>query len=321
MTCPARSVFTQFAVFAVDSRLWVGILLSLCLISSWGCASLSAPSLGMPSNDRDWRPELATLATAEFDGDLVHVKNIRNCSYLTEDVYVVDHYDKTFDLNRLTGVDFIIVPFNLVPSLAHTMLSFEFDAPSSTDADPSSPRSPQTSPALDKEYVAVSAEARLERGESYSPLKGSARQFEMMYVIADERDVLRLRTEHRKVDVYVHRVRADPQRVRNLFVHVLERANQLADRPEFYDTITNNCTNNIVRHINTLRPGRIPWDPRMVLPGMSDQLAYELGLLDTTRSFSELKREAHINAAARRAAHLPDFSMAIRRREGPSKLR
>lgn len=277
------------------------IVLWICvLMSSFGCASLTAPSLSMPSNDRDWRPEYATLSTAEFDADSVHVKNIRNCSYLSEDVYVVDHYDKTFDLNRLTGVDFIVVPFKLVPSLAHTMLSFEFDGDSKEGSS-------------GKEYLAVSVEARMEKGEAYSPFKGSARQFEIMYVVADERDVIRLRTEHRDVDVYVHRVRARQEQVRKLFVHVLTRANQLAEHPEFYDTITNNCTNNIVRHINTLRPGRIPWDPRAVLPGLSDQLAYDLGLLDTSRPFSDLKREAHVNAAAHQAANRPDFSTAIRR--------
>ena len=258
---------------------------------------------------------MATLATADFDGDLVHIKNIRNCSYFKEDVYVVDHYDRTYDLNRVTGVDFIVVPFKMAPSLAHTMLSFEFETDDEANPNPSSNLSsnPSNPHGVRKEHLAVSVEARLEKGESYTPIKGAARQFELMYVVADERDVLRLRTEHRKVDVYVHRVRTTPERAKALLVDVLQRVNQLAEEPEFYDTFNNNCTNNIVRHINKLHPGRIPWDPRAVLPGLSDQLAYDLGLLDTSRPFSELKRDAHINAAAHRAANLPGFSAAIRR--------
>ena len=274
------------------------------VILGGGCRALPTSQIPLPSNDRDWRPELATLATAEFDGDKVAVSNIRNCSYFSEDVYVVDHYDKTFDMNRLRGVDFIVVPFKMAPSLAHTMLSFEFES-DQVDAASGEPKT---------EHLAVSVEARLENGETYSPLKGTAKQFELQYVVADERDVLQLRTEHRDVDVFVYRVKAPPAKVRELFMDVMGRTNQLARKPEFYDTISNNCTNNIVRHINKLNPGRVPWDPRLALPGMSDQFAYDLGLLDTSKPFAELKREAHINAVAKRAKNATDFSSAIRRR-------
>jgi hypothetical protein len=267
------------------------VFATMGMLAAAGCASVT----GGPSNHRDWRPEFAVLAEAEVDGEQVTVKNIRNCSYLSEDVYVVDHYDKTFDLDQLQSVDYIVVPFKEAPALAHTLLSFGFQGP---DGD---------------QYVAVSVEARLENNESYSPLTGAAQKFELMYVVADERDVLRLRTEFRDVDVYVYRVRATPQQVRSLFLDVMQRVNRLARKPEFYDTLSNNCTNNIVRHINKLRPGRVPWDPRITFPGLSDQLAYDLGLLDITVPFAELKQRAHINAAAKQAAALPDFSNRIRR--------
>src|SRR5687768_3012866 len=187
-----------------------------------------------PSNDRDWMPEHRLLASAEIDGDKLHVKNVRNCEYFSYRDCLVDHYDRTYDLSQLQSVDFVMVPFNESPALAHTMLSFGF---------------------ADGEYLGVSVEVRLERGESYSPTLGLFGQFELIYVVADERDLIRVRTEHRDVDVLVYRARATPEQARRLLVDVMQRVNQLRDQPEFYDTLSNNCTTNIVRHINQLAPG------------------------------------------------------------------
>jgi hypothetical protein len=249
-------------------------------------------SLKVPSNDRDWVPGLDVLATADFDGSQVTVHNIRNCTYLTENDYVLDHYDKTFDLTKITSVDFIVVPFKDSPSLAHTMLSFGFQ---------------------DKDYVVVSVEARLEKGEVYSPLRGANQEMELMYVVGDERDLIQLRTEQRDVDVYVYRARVGPHEVRAMFVDMLERANKLSKKPEFYDTFTNNCTTNIVDHINKLNPNLIAYTYQILLPGHSDRLAYDLGLLDRSVPFETLKRRAHVNARAHVFASRADFSQQIRR--------
>ena len=245
-----------------------------------------------PSNHRNWKPHMAVLPRAEFQGDQLKVYNIRNFKYMTEDEYIIDDYDETFDLGRLQSVDFILVPFKHAPSLAHTMLSFGFD---------------------DGRRLAVSVEVRLEEGETYSPLKGAMRQHELMYVVGDERDLIKLRTQHRKSDVYIYRGRAAPQQARELLVDIMQRVNQLNEKPEFYDTFTNNCTTNIVRHINNLRPGRIPYDLRILLPGQSDRLAYDLGLLDTDVSFEETKRAARVNDLADVYRDSPDFSTLIRR--------
>ena len=188
--------------------------------------------------------------------------------------------------------DFIVVPFKDAPNLAHTMLSFGFD---------------------DGHYLAVSVEVRLEEGESYSPVKGALRQYEIMYVVADERDLIQLRTQHRKADVYVYRTRATPDQARSLLMDMMQRVNQLAEKPEFYNTFTNNCTTNIVLHINHLRPGRVPYDIRVLLPGQSDRLAYDLGLLDTKVSFEETKLAARVNNLAEIHRDHPDFSQLIRR--------
>jgi hypothetical protein len=184
-----------------------------------------------------------------------------------------------------------MVPFNETPALAHTMLSFGF---------------------ANGDYVGVSVEVRLERGESYSPTLGLFGQFELIYVVADERDLVRVRTEYRDVDVLVYRTRATPDQARRLLVDVMQRVNELRDKPEYYDTLSNNCTTNIVRHINTLAPGRVPYDYRVLLPGFADSLAYELGLLDNSRPFADLKQAARVNDLALRYKDDPHFSQRIR---------
>jgi hypothetical protein len=246
-----------------------------------------------PSNYRTWVPAQAVLATAELRGDSLTVRNIRNSQYLNADDYVVRYYDKTFDLRGLRSVDFFTVPFQDSPTLAHTMLSFGFD---------------------DGEFLAVSVEARYEEGETYSPVKGALRQYELIYVIADERDVIVLRAKHRKDDVYLYRTRATPELARALLLDVMARANKLAAEPEFYDALSNNCTTNIVAHVNRIQPGRVPLNVGMLLPGYADRLAYDLGLLDTQLPFEKLKRQARIDRVASRYADEADFSQRIRQR-------
>jgi len=245
-----------------------------------------------PSNDRDWAPDQAVLPSAEFHGERVTVHNIRNCKYFSAKDYLVRHYDKTYDLNDLETVDFIVAPFPEIPSLAHTMLSFGFAG---------------------GEYLAVSVEIRKERGESFAPWKGFLRQYELMYVVGDERDLVALRTNHRLEDVYIYRARATPEQARELLMDVMRRVNELAESPEFYHTLANNCTTNIRRHINHLAADRVPYDYRVLLPGYSDRLAYDLGLLETDDSFEATKRRARVNYRAYLYRDDPQFSAKIRR--------
>jgi hypothetical protein len=247
--------------------------------------------MSAPSNLRTWAPSLAVMPTAERNGAWLLVHNIRNCQYLNDRDCVVRHYDKTFDLGKLQGVDFIIVPFKDTPSLAHTMLSFAFG---------------------DEGHLAISIEARLEDGETYSPLKGMLRQYELMYVVADERDVIGLRAKHRRDDVYLFHSRATPQQAQVLLLDMLSRANKLAGQPEFYDTFANNCTTNLVDHVNRLSPGRVPTSIGTLLPGYADRLAYDLGLLDTQLPFEKAKRKADITRLANRNLDNPDYSRKIR---------
>ena len=246
----------------------------------------------LPSNQRAWRADLAVLPYANFEGSRVTVHNVRDFVYQNDEEFVVNYRDEQFDLDQIETVDFLVVPFNNAPSLAHTMLSFGI---------------------RDGRYLGVSVEARLEEGETYSPIAGALRQYELMYVIATERDLIGRRTGHRSVDVFLYPTKATKVQAQALFVDVMKRVNKLASEPEYYDTITNNCTSNIVRHINRLQPGSIPFDLRILLPGYSDQLAHDLGLLDTDVSLTLSRPEHRITELANLHIDSEQFSQRIRR--------
>lgn len=244
-----------------------------------------------PSNQRDWHPLHAKLARADFHGNYVTIYNIRNTQYRSEEDFTVQYYDKTFDLQKLKTVDFIVVPFPDNPAIAHTMLSFGFEP---------------------GEYLAVSVETRKEKHETYNALAGFFNQYEIIYVVGDERDLIRLRTDHWMNDVYIYRTVASPEQARRLFLDVMERVNWLNEHPEFYNTLTNNCTTNIRRHVNRVFGDKIPRDYRVLLTGYSDRLAYQLGLLESAGTFEETRRRARVNPAAYRYGDRPDFSQKIR---------
>jgi Domain of unknown function (DUF4105) len=270
------------------------VWLTLCALVG-GCSSVEKRIA--PSNFRDWRPEQSILPHTEFQGDQVTVRNVRNCKYFSNDVYMVDYYDKAIDLAQVEGVDYIVVPFKGMPALAHVMISFQIAGPDGT-----------------RDHLAVSVETRKERDENYNPVKGSANQYELIYVVADERDVIQYRTNYNNEDVYLYHTVATPEASKALLVDVLTRANQVAAQPEFYDTLTNNCTSNIVHHVNRIKPNRIVTDYRVLLPGLSDSLAYDEGLIEKHGTFPETKQAAYVNPAAQRYAGREDFSEMIRRK-------
>ena len=244
-----------------------------------------------PSNDRDWTPEQSKLASAEIHGNRVEIRNIRDCRWRTSDDFTLAYYDKTYDLDKLRSVDFIVVPFNETPSLGHTMLSFGFEG---------------------DDYLAMSVEIRKERGEQYNPIAGFFQQYELIYILASEQDVVERRVKCDLSDVYLYRSTATPEQARELFLDVMRRVNKLVVEPEFYDTLTNNCTTNIRAHINHLKTDRVPYDYRVLLPGYADLLAYDLGLIERHGSFEETRRRARINYQAYLHRDSADFSRKIR---------
>lgn len=245
-----------------------------------------------PSNDRDWAPDMVRLPTAQFRGDSVTVANVRNNLYRSVDDFDVRWEERHYDLRQLESVWFVVEPFSGVPGPAHTFVTFGF---------------------RNGEFVGISVELRRERGEHFSPIKGLLRQYELAYVVADERDLIGLRANHRRDSVYLYPVRTTPERMRALFTAMLTRANALAERPEFYNTLTSTCTTNIVSHINDIAPRRVPLSYKVLLPAFADELAYDIGLLDTSLPFEEMRAAHRINRAAAEFADRPDFSAGIRR--------
>ncbi|MCA9182032.1 MAG: DUF4105 domain-containing protein, partial [Planctomycetales bacterium] len=229
---------------------------------------VGVPKKKQPSHDRLWRPDLAVLPYAEIENDRVQLRNIRDCDYRTENDYDVRHFDRQVRLSDLRTIDFIVVPFVNAPLIAHTMLSFGLAS---------------------GEQIVFSVEARLEQGENYALVAGTNRDYELMWVVGTERDLIRLRTEVRKVDVYLYRTRATPEQVQRVFLAAVARVNQIARQPEFYDLVSNNCTTNIIDLVNELRPGSVPRDIRVLLPGSSDRMAYDLGLLAAQGPFEQIK--------------------------------
>ena len=273
----------------------VAILCCAVVISLTGCQRIDVNGLATrfkASNDRDWSPEMERLSTASLDAGQVTLKNIRHNTYVTEDDFVVDYFDREFSLSEIQSVDFIVVPFK-IKQIAHTMISFGLK---------------------DGTYLAISMEVRKEKGERYNPALGLGRQFELMYVVGDERDLIRLRTEHRDAEVYVYPSVATPEQAQALFLNVMERANQLAADPEFYNTIGNNCTTNLAGHVNEISSKKITYGWRVLLPGLSAKYAYDLGLLDNRIPFEELTKISLVNDLALEYRDAADFSQKIRAR-------
>jgi hypothetical protein len=250
-----------------------------------GCWWSSIP----PSNDRDWQVDVARTPTAERHGSLVTVRDVRNFDYRTETDFTERWEERPYDLDRVAGLDLFVSYWG--PTLyAHTILSWDFDG------------SPP---------IAASIETRKQRGESYSAVLGFFRQFELVYVLADERDVVRLRTSYRGERVFLYRLDTSPAGARALFEQYLSEANSLARQPAWYNAFTENCTTAIWRNVRALSPGN-PFDWRLVANGHVDRMLYERGRLDTSLPFEELRARSDVTERAKACGARADFSRCIR---------
>ncbi len=251
-----------------------------------------------PSNDRNWQQDVAQTAWTEINGDQVTIQNLRDFEYRTESDYTPHWETRSVNLSHLRGVDVSLIHWGS-PWIAHAIVSFDFG---------------------DQGYVAISIETRKEVGKTYSAIRGFFRYYELIYTIADERDVIRLRTNFRPgphgqgEDVYLYHTKATPQQAQALFLDYLRRANHLRDHPEWYNALTNNCTTNISLHVvDAGENGFSRWDWRILLSGRADEMLYEHGNLAGDLPFTELQRRAYINPVARAADDAPDFSKIIRK--------
>jgi hypothetical protein len=242
-----------------------------------------------PRNDRDWSSEVARPAWAVIEGDRLTIENVRNFEYRDETDFIERWETRTYDLSRLEGVDLFVC--NWGPSLiVHTIASWEF-----SEGPP----------------LAISIETRKEKGEAYSAVRGLFRQFELYYVVADERDVIGLRSNYRGERVYLYRLRLSPEGARAVLLDYLSAVNQLARHPRWYNAITHNCTTTIRQHALHVGQGN-PWDWRILVNGRIDQLGYDRGNIDTSLPFTEIKARSEVTEKARASGIDANFSSRIR---------
>jgi hypothetical protein len=254
---------------------------------------------GRPSNDRDWAPDHARVATADRDRDLVRIRNVRCFDHCPQGGGApVERWEtRVLDLSALDSVWLILSPFDRDRrGAAHPFLSFGF---------------------RDTAFVAISVEARREQDENYSIWRGMANEYEMIYVVADERDVITLRVLCRDDDVYVYPLRVGPTRARALFEEMLGKVNDLAERPEFYHTLFNNCAGAVLDHANAVADEPLPGGWRILLPGYSDEIVYSLGLVDAEGSLAEIRERFLVNDLVRASGGRADLSTVIRRGTSP----
>ncbi len=283
----AGIVLTAILIFAGIRRRVVAYGVFTAALTGFVLWWAAIPASGV----RDWQRDVAVLPFAQVQGDLVTVRNIRNFAYTTETDYEPGYYDRTFDLKKLDSVDLIAV-YWMGDAIAHVMVSFGFGG---------------------RDYLCLSIETRKEVGEDYSSIKGFFKQYELIYVVADERDLIRLRTTFRNPpeDVYIYRTRMTPENARLLFMEYIKEINRLHETPEFYNTLTTNCTTNVVRHLRAFG-GKARYNWKILLSGYAPLYAYEMGALDDTLPFEALRAASHVNGRAASAGDPDDFSARIR---------
>jgi hypothetical protein len=271
-------------LFVKGRRRALGLVAAgFAVVLAWWCTI-------KPSNEGNWQPDVAQLAWAEINGDEVTLHNVRNCDYRTETDYTPRWETRTVRISQITGVDMAINYWGS-PWIAHPIVSFQF-----ADAAP----------------LCFSIETRKQAGQSYSAIRGLYRQFGLIYVVADERDVIRLRTNYRQgEDIYLYRTTMTPAQARERFHEYLRSLNEIRDHPRWYNAITTNCTTSI--RDQHPEAERIPWDWRILLNGKGDELMFEHQTIVTAGlPFSELKARSLIDARAKAADATPDFSELIR---------
>lgn len=247
-----------------------GAVLYFCvfvlLLFWWGSLS--------PTNDKEWAQEVAQISHGEIEGEYLTMHNVRNFDYKNESIYLQRWEDRQYNLNNLKGVD-IFLSYWASDDIAHTILSWDFGADG---------------------HLAISIETRKDKTQQYSAVKGFFKQFEIVYIAADERDIIRLRTNFRKERVYLYRLQAPREQILALLKDYLAEMNSLVAKPEFYNALAHNCTTTIQLHANTTRPdGPPPLDWRLIASGHVDELLYDRGVISTNLPFDELRKASRVD--------------------------
>jgi hypothetical protein len=277
----AASVGSLLVVRPIGRALVVSALLCLGVLAWWQSIA--------PSNDRDWQPAMARLARAHIDGDRITIENVRNFDYRSDSEFTEHWETRSYDLRNMVGVDMFLSYWG-PRMIAHTIVSWQF---------------------ADGQHLAISIETRKVKGQSYSAIRGFFRQYELVYVVAEERDIIGVRTNSRGEDVYLYRLATPPDQARAVLLDYLTEINRLVDHPTWYNALLHNCTTTIRHEVLPVAPHN-PFNWRILLNGYLDRLGYDRGVINTSMPFDELRRSSNITAAAKRADQAPNFSELIR---------
>lgn len=246
-----------------------------------------------PSGQREWAADHAVPASATVQGNRLVVRNVRNFRYDSAGNATPGYYDASYDLDSLETVWFALTSFSRRSRIpAHTFVSFGFAG---------------------GRYLAMSIEARREREETYGIVKGALRKYELIYVMGDERDLIGRRAVIDGDETYLYPVNATREKAREMLLAMVARSNDLAARPEFYNSFTNNCASNLVAHVNAVAPGRIPSGFKVLLPGYADEVAIRLGLVSADSNVAAARERYRVNDKARAVMGSDSFSVLIRR--------
>lgn len=259
----------------------VWLVLLLAMMGWW--------STIQPSHQRLWADDVARMVTGKVDGSIVTLDQVRNFDWRSDADYTVRWEARQYDLSQLRSVD-VALSYWMGPAIAHTLVSFGFS---------------------DGRYLTFSIEIRKERGESFDGLAGFFKRYETVLIAADERDILRVRTNVRDEDMWLYRVKMSPEMMRSLFLAYLSEGEQLKAQPRFYNTLIGNCTTIVYQMARRITPG-LPMDWRLLASGYLDRYLYDLGALQGQSGFDALRQQAHITVRARAADQAADFSQRIR---------
>ncbi len=278
-------VVIALAVFAVSRRSWLplGVYVAMYAVLLAWWASIA------PSNNRVWSDDVARMLTGKVQGNAVTLDNVRDFSWRSDADYDALWETRHYDLDRLISADAVLSYWGS-KAIAHAMISFGFD---------------------DGSHVVFSVEIRKKRGDQYSSIGGFFRQFETILIAADERDIIRVRTNVRGENDYLYPLRIDKPVMRALFLSYVQAANALSDSPQFYNTLTSNCTTIVYRMARQIDSG-LPWDMRLLFTGYLPEYLYRVGALDRSVSVEQLSQRGRITDRARNTAPGDDFSKAIR---------
>jgi hypothetical protein len=265
------------------------------VFSTLGLVAVAALLLNLrrPSNDRLWKEDQARLAKVIVEGDIAHIKNVRNIRYGPSGTpYTTVWENRSYDLGKLKRLWFVVEPFHpTIKAIAHTFISFEFE----------------------DDFLSLSVEARKEEGEEYSIIKGMIGSFELIYCLGDERDHIIRRSVYSQHELYVYPLITPPHEVRSILEHVFGITNALVEKPRFYNSIRDNCTSRLRDLANVVQPRSFaPFIWAQVLPGLSDDVLYKKGWIDTKIPREKLRDVYSIRARAEQFKDEEDFSRKIR---------